>query len=100
MFSVWEKEEEAVVAAEVPLLFEAGWEELFDKIVLTSVSQDIQIERIMKKRSVDIETAKKWTKIQGDQDEKMKKANVVVNTEGNIDEVEEIIKKFVEEVYK
>ncbi len=100
MFSIWKDEGKDIVAAEVPLLFEAGWEDLFDKIILTVVSREIQIKRIVEKRSIDIETAKEWIKIQMPWDMKKQKADAVINTEGSIEETRSILEEFVRRIYE
>ncbi len=100
MFSIWKDEGKDIVAAEVPLLFEAGWEDLFDKIILTVVSREIQIKRIVEKRSIDIETAKEWIKIQMPWDMKKQKADAVINTEGSIEETKSILEEFVRRIYE
>lgn len=98
IFSIWKDEGKNIAAAEMPLLFEAGWENLFHKIILTCVSREIQIKRIVEKRNMDIQTAKKWINIQKDKDEKKHKVDIVIDTGGGIEETKSILEEFIKKI--
>ena len=46
-----------IVAAEVPLLFEAGFEDLFDKIIVVTCDEEIAINRLVENRNYTYEDA-------------------------------------------
>jgi dephospho-CoA kinase len=100
IFSVWESEGISPAAAEVPLLFEAGWENIFDIIVSAYASRDILIERIKKKLNSDKKEALLWLSMQLDQEEKKRRADYTVDTGKDIKktkvDIEKIIKRIKE----
>lgn len=49
--------EEDIVFAEVPLLYEAGWQEEFDAVILVTCSKEVAIQRMMEDRDYSEEEA-------------------------------------------
>jgi len=92
-----ENKEKKLVFLEVPLLFEVGWESLFDEIWVTTCSEKTQKERILKK-GLDIETGKKILKHQ--KPLKEKKAHKVIFTDKDLEELEKEIKEMLKEYLK
>ncbi len=66
-------EAERFVFAEVPLLFEVGWEGLFDEVWVVWCPEDVQLKRL-KDRLGDEELARALISIQMPLSEKLKKA--------------------------
>lgn len=95
IFSIWENEKVDIACAEVPLLFEAGWEKLFDKIILTCADRKVQLKRIVEKRNINIHTAEKWIDIQEEQDKKKEEADAVINTSNGFDGIKSILEEFI-----
>ncbi|MFH1416450.1 MAG: dephospho-CoA kinase [Elusimicrobiota bacterium] len=98
IFRVWEQEGIAIAACEVPLLYEAGWDILFDKVVLTYVAREVQVERIIEKKRVDLKTAEKWLNIQDPPEGKKARADLVIDTGTEIKETKIVVEKFIEEL--
>jgi len=48
-----------LILVEIPLLFEAGWEDLFDIIVLVRCNDELQLKRTMKKFNISEADAKR-----------------------------------------
>jgi len=96
IFDVWESEEIDIAAAEVPLLYEVGWEEYFSKIIVTRVSREIQISRIVNKRGLDEDAAGMWVDMQMDQDAKAVRADEVVDTDCDRRSLRKEIEKIME----
>lgn len=94
-----ENKEKKLVFLEVPLLFEVGWESLFDEIWVTTCSEKTQKERIFKK-GLDIETGEKILKHQKPLKEKEKKAHKVIFTDKDLEELEKEIKEMLKEYLK
>ena len=80
---------EDVVFVEIPLLYEAGMEDLFDDILLVYASDKTRLERLMQRNSFSEEYAKQRMNAQLSQDEKMKKASVIIKNESTIDYLEQ-----------
>ncbi len=101
IFNIWENEGKECAAAEVPLLFQAGWENMFDITILTKTRPDIQAERIMNKRKISRSKAEKWIYMQSGAGINGEKADIVLDTSVPPVETEkkvrEIIRKIKEE---
>lgn len=63
----------------VPLLFEAKFEHLFDKIILIYAENNNRLSRLMKRNNLSEEDAMKRINSQMSQDEKVKLAHYVIN---------------------
>ncbi len=87
-FSVYSDEDAIFVS--VPLLFEVGWENLFDKVVFIKSEDDIRLERLMKRNGYSKEYAQKRIESQSSQDEKIKKSDFIIE---NNSTKEEFVKK-------
>lgn len=77
-FRRMEENGEKMAFVSVPLLFEAKFEELFDKIVLICANDDLRLERLMKRNDLTLEHAINRLKIQMKQDEKKALADFVI----------------------
>ena len=58
----------------IPQLFEAGYESLFDKVIFVSASEELRLERLMKRNNLSKEEAAKRIKAQLPEEEKIKKS--------------------------
>ena len=76
---------EKYIFISVPLLFEAGFEDLFDKILLVSVDRDIQLERLMNRNSLTKKDALLRINSQIPQEEKIEKSDFIVNNNSTIE---------------
>lgn len=81
---------------EVPLLFEAKLEYLFDKIIVIASTKDKQIERLIQRNGLSCTEAINRINNQMDLDEKISKADYVVYNNEGLDslykEIEKILK--------
>ncbi len=75
--------EPAITFAEVPLLFEAGFDQYFNFYVTTFCSETIRLERAKSREGFNLETYNKIAEIQLSQKIKMAKADFIINTEVN-----------------
>ena len=60
------------------MLFEVGWEKVFDKIIFIKSDEEIRLNRLMQRNGYTKEYAQKRINSQMKQDEKIKKADFVV----------------------
>lgn len=86
-----------VVFVEIPLLYEKGKEEQYDAVIVVSCSKKTQRERAIKRGINDI-VLEKIINSQLSTDEKVIKADFVIDTEGSYDETRKEIEKVFEEV--
>ncbi|MBQ7641695.1 MAG: dephospho-CoA kinase [Acholeplasmatales bacterium] len=80
------KYNDGLVFVEIPLLYEAKFETICDKIICVFLSQKYQVERLMAREGIDEDFALK--KIHSQMDLYMKKslADYVINSKGSFDE--------------
>ncbi len=80
-----------MVVLEVPLLFEAGWEHLFDEIWLVYTKRQLQIKRLMYRDCLTKEEALARINSQMTREEMCSRANVIIrNVKGRIEVSEQI----------
>lgn len=77
----------AVVAGEIPLLFEAGLEEEFDVIVVVHAPEEERRRRLVEGRGLPPREAEALLASQGDPDEKARRADHVLVNDGSLDEL-------------
>ena len=81
-----------LVVVEVPLLFEAGWEHLFDEIWAVYTKRQLQIKRLMRRDNLTKEEALARINAQMTREEICSRADVVIrNIKGYSDTREQIV---------
>jgi len=68
----------------VPLLFETNFIELMDTTIVAHCSKALQLKRLIARDKIEKELAIKIIESQASEDERVKKADVIVDTEKNI----------------
>lgn len=86
-----------LVFVAIPLLFEAGMEDLFDKVLFVYTDDKIRLERLMKRNNYTREYAQIRMNSQISQDEKFNKADYVVYNNSTISELEAQLIKLLNE---
>ncbi len=81
---VLKKEGHAIIVIDVPLLFEAGFDQDVDQTLVISVPKDIQIERLMARDGIEKAYALKKINAQMPLKEKRKRADFVIDNRGSI----------------
>ena len=84
-----------VAVVEVPLLFEAAMEDVFDATVAVVASDPIRDERLRERGQAGLEGREER---QLDQDEKERRADHVIRNEGSIEELESEVKAVMDRV--
>lgn len=87
---------EKIIVFDVPLLFESGIDKLCDKTLLICTGRELKIKRIIKRDNIDEILAQKIIDSQMSDEEKTKKADIVIENNGSIDELYEKIERFCE----
>ncbi|BDI33034.1 dephospho-CoA kinase [Capsulimonas corticalis] len=82
----WRDEKVLIAAAEIPLLFETGLEDLTDTIVVTSCSDETQVARLRARLGIDEGEARQHLAAQWPLSEKVARADVVIDTNGTLDD--------------
>lgn len=73
-----------IVFVSVPLLFEVGWQKLFDKIIFVQTDDDIRLNRLIKRNNLSKEQAMLRINSQEPQDEKVKKSDFIICNNADI----------------
>ncbi|KAF5440788.1 dephospho-CoA kinase [Pediococcus sp. EKM202D] len=83
-----------VVVLDAPVLFEQGYEKMVDYLMVIKTSAQIQVERLMQRDSLNEIDAQKRIQAQMPIEEKVKKADIVVDTSGTIEETRSQVVKW------
>ncbi|WP_027339347.1 dephospho-CoA kinase [Halonatronum saccharophilum] len=86
--------ESKLVVAEVPLLFEVGMQDFFDEILVVWVEEQIQLMRLMKRNSLTYDEAKKRIGSQMNLEDKVKKADYIIENNGDYKDLKNKIFEF------
>lgn len=81
---------EKVIFVSVPQLFEAGFEELFDKIIYVTANENIRKERLMERNSYSAEEAQKRISAQNEIG-KLEKSDFVIKNDGTEQDLENAV---------
>lgn len=81
---VLKKEGHALIVIDVPLLFEAGFDQDVDVTLVISIPKEIQIERLMARDGIERAYALKKINAQMPLKEKRKRADFVIDNRGSI----------------
>lgn len=73
----------SMVLVEVPLLFEAGWEDDFDAVLVVYARAGSQCRRIMRRDDVSRSSAAKAIRAQMDLGEKARRADYIIDNSGS-----------------
>lgn len=83
---------------EVPLLFESGMTDLFDRVIVVTAGEDVRINRVVSTRNISKDLAKNIIKNQTTDDERLKRADYVAINDGTrkdlYEQAKNIIKGF------
>lgn len=88
------------VVFDVPLLFESGIDKLCDRVLLVVANREIKIDRIMKRDNISQELAEKIIDSQMPDEEKIKKADIVIENNEDIEKLLRKIERFCEFLWK
>lgn len=90
--------EDGIVFAEVPLLFEAHLENEFDMITVVTCNKDTAIQRMIEDREYSLEEANARYDSQINKEEQIKQADYVIENDGDLKALDQKINAFVKEL--
>lgn len=87
--------ESDLVIVDAALLYEAGLENIVDKVIVVYCNEKLQIDRVMKRDKISREDALKRIKSQMNQQIKIDKSDFCIDNSGDIDELHNKVKNIV-----
>lgn len=75
-----------LIVYEAPLLFEADAEGRVDKVLVVKIDPQVQLHRLMQRDSIDEGVARQKIKAQMPQEEKLARADYVIDNSGTVEE--------------
>ena len=78
---------EAIFFMDIPLLFEQGYESWFDEVWLIYLDRETQIERLMNRDKLSLESAESRLASQWSLDKKKKLATHIIDNRGSLDQL-------------
>lgn len=94
METLEQEDPERLVVADIPLLYESGLEELYERIMVVYVPRSLQLERLVKRDGLTQEQAELRLAAQMDIEEKRRRADIVINNSGSCEETESQVDDF------
>ena len=82
-----------VVVLDAAILLEAGWDTLVDEIWVTVASEDVVIERAVKRTGLPEEQIRSRIRSQLSNEERIKHAGAVIYNDGDLQELKEKVKE-------
>ncbi|PHH98962.1 dephospho-CoA kinase [Fusobacterium polymorphum] len=93
-----EQNTDKIIIFDVPLLFESGIDKFCDKILVVISDYEIQLDRIVERDKIDRELAEKIIKSQLSNEERIKKADVVIENNSSLEDLFEKVERFCETI--
>lgn len=79
-----------IIASESAILFESGFNAMFDKVITVYTPLEIRIKRIMSRNNTSYDNAKQRIESQMPDEEKVKLSDFVIDNSGNISLLQQI----------
>ena len=99
MFDFFNKNrDKKLVFVSVPMLYEAGFEKYFDRVIYVKSDYNIRLQRLLKRNNYTVEYAKKRLDSQLDDEYKIKKADYIVENNGSHKELNKNCEKLIKEL--
>ena len=95
-----EQNTDEIIIFDVPLLFESGIDKFCDKILVVISDYEIQLNRIVERDKIDRDLAEKIIKSQLSNEERIKKADVVIENNSSLEDLFEKVERFCERIWK
>lgn len=93
-----EKNTDEILIFDVPLLFESGIDKFCDKILVVISDYEIQLNRIVERDKIDRDLASKIIKSQISNEERIKKADIIIENNSSLEELLKKVERFCETI--
>ena len=95
-----EKNTDKVIIFDVPLLFESGIDKFCNKILVIISDYEVQLNRIIERDKINRELAEKIIRSQLSNEERIKKADVVIENNSNLEDLFKKVERFCETIWR
>lgn len=89
-----DRDPDAMIVADVPLLYETKQEKLYEGIMVVYVPKETQLVRLMTRNDLSREEAGRRIALQMDIEEKRRRADWVIDNSGSLEETERQVEQF------
>ena len=79
------KSDKKIIFISIPLLFEAGFESMFDKIIFVESNEEIRLSRLMSRNGLSKQEAILRIKSQNPQEQKIKKSDYIIHNNSSME---------------
>lgn len=86
---------EQFVFVSVPLLYESGFDNIFDRVIIVAVNQQLQLQRLMARNNFSESEAILRINSQISQEEKLEKADYIIYNNESLDNLQEQVKNII-----
>ncbi|WP_438431937.1 dephospho-CoA kinase [Gorillibacterium sp. sgz500922] len=83
-----------LLVADVPLLYEAGMEGMFEQVMVVYASPEVQLQRLMNRNGLTREEALQRIQAQMPVSEKAERADIVIRNDGSLKQTELQVEEF------
>ena len=83
----------AVVAAAIPLLFEAGLEREFDRVILVDAPEDVRLARLVERRGLGAVEARRIMAAQIPAASKRRRADIVIDNDSTLQDLRKAVER-------
>jgi len=87
-----------ILMVEAAILLEAGYKDIFDKVLLVTANEDIRMQRAIERINITEESIKERIALQMPESEKRKHADFIIENNGNEDQLRDACKVFWEKI--
>jgi len=96
LYEIFEKHKnEKYIFVSVPLLFEAGWEGMFDKILFVKADDELRLKRLMQRNSLSKDAAMRRMLAQKSQETKEKTVDFIICNNDDILNLQKQVDEFI-----
>lgn len=99
ILKIFNQSKDKCIFVSIPLLFEAGFDKIFDKILFIECDDNIRLERLMKRNNFTKEQALKRMYAQAPQDEKIIKSDFIIHNNSTIENLEKQVLIFIRKLH-
>ncbi len=90
--------DDPLVFAEIPLLYEAGWQKYFDEVLVVTCEDDTAVKRLMEYRNFTEEDAEARLRIQISKQQQLQKADLIIHNDGSLKELDQAVGAILKEL--